>query len=109
MDLLRTQTLTLSHSPPWTQGADSLFLSLHFPAVYFGQLVARSHSAAVPMVIATEIAIGVGEGGSGVTVAGLTESERDSGALFEEIGGLFDCRGGGRDAELGGRCAWDEG
>lgn len=34
----------------------SFFRSLHFPAVYFGQLVARSHSAAVPMVIAAEIA-----------------------------------------------------
>lgn len=71
-----------THGPPWTQGALSFFLSLHFPAVYFGQLVARSHSAAVPMVIAVEIA----NGGWGVCVLGLMESGRDSVALFEEIG-----------------------
>lgn len=59
--------------------------------------MARSHSAVVPMVIATEIAIGVGEG-VGVMVVGLTESGRDSVALFEEIESLCDCRGGGRDA-----------
>lgn len=41
----------------------SFFLSLHFHAVYFGQLVARSHSAAVPMVIAAEIATGGWGGG----------------------------------------------
>lgn len=47
------------------QGALSFFLSLHFPAVYFGQLVARSHSAAVPMVITAEIANGGWGGGGG--------------------------------------------
>lgn len=58
MDLLHTHTSTdtYTHRPPWMQGALSFFLSLHFPAVYFGQLVACSHSAAVPMVITAEIA-----------------------------------------------------
>lgn len=53
----RTHTDT-HRRPPWMQRALSFFLSLHFPAVYFGQLLARSHSAAVPMVIAAEIANG---------------------------------------------------
>lgn len=52
------------------QGALSFILSLHFPAVYFGQLVARSHSAAVPMVIAAEIANWGGSGGGVVVVGG---------------------------------------
>lgn len=64
------------------QGALSFFLSLHFPAVYFGQLVARSHSAAVPMVIAAEIA-------TGGWVGGLDESGRDSVALFDRDRGLW--------------------
>ena len=64
------------------QGALSFFLSLHFPAVYFGQLVARSHSAAVPMVIGSEIGKGVRGGGGGEGVGGLTESGRDSVTLF---------------------------
>lgn len=61
MDLLYTNIPTglLGCREPFL----SFFLSLHFPAVYFGQLVARSHSAAVPMVIAAEIATGGWVGG----------------------------------------------
>lgn len=68
------------------QGAFPFFLSfslsLHFPAVYFGQLVARSHSAAVPMVIAAEIATG----GLGWWAR---QSGRDSVALFRRDRGLW--------------------
>lgn len=98
MDLLHKRTqLSL--------GRLSFSLSLHFPLVYFGQLVARSHSAAVPMVIAAEIANG--EEGGAAAVVGLTENGRDSVALFEEIG---DCvavtlgRGGVRGGEGIGGC-----
>ena len=84
------------------QGALSFFLSLHFPAVYFGQLVARSHSAAVPMVIAAEIAnggLGVVGGGSGLD----RERERQRCSVRRDRG-LCGCRGG--SGGVGVRWGW---
>lgn len=89
-----------THGPPWTQGALSFFLSLHFPAVYFGQLVARSHSAAVPMVIAVEIANGGWRGWWGGELDGERERQRCS---VRRDRGLCDCRGGGGETGWGGR------
>lgn len=62
--------------------------------------MARSHSAAVPMVIATEIANGELNGG------GLTERERQRCSVRRDRG-LCGFRGGGSDAVgLGGVLEW---
>lgn len=56
-------SFTLTYPRASLDAGSPFFLSLHFLAVYFGRLVARSHSAAVPMVIGAEIATGGWGGG----------------------------------------------
>lgn len=90
-----TRTQIHSHRPPWTQGALSFFLS--FPP--FSCCLFWSTGGLFPQCCCSHgYRHGDSEWGVGVAFVGLTESGRDSIALFEEIGGYVTVGEGGSDA-----------